>query len=143
MAKKDKSLKKRVGILEEAKKQISKGYLQLERERTELRSAIENLQLGFMMIDDYKKVIFKNIAIAEILGPIDHGGWNVEKLQELMTGKYDLLKDIDNCFRERIRVGPKDISLDGKKVRIFISPVNIFKKSLTVPAVVIILENIS
>lgn len=138
-----KQLKNRVSVLENAKAQISKGYLELEREKTFLRSALENLQVGFIMIDDYKKVIFKNIAIDEILGPIDHGGWDVDKIQQLFKGKYDLDRDIDNCFRERLRLGPKDVSLDKIKVRIFISPVNIFVKSLTVPAVVILIENIS
>ena len=94
------------------------------------------------MIDDYKKVIFKNIALDEILGPIDHGGWDVEKMQQLFKEKYDLVGDIDNCFRERARIGPNDIDLNKRRVRIFISPVNIFVKSLTVPAVVIMLENI-
>ena len=143
MADKTGDLKKRIDTLEKAKAQVSKGYLELEREKTFLRSALENLQLGFMMIDDYKKVIFKNIALDEILGPIDHGGWDVEKMQQLFKEKYDLVKDIDNCFRERVRIGPKDIELNKKGVRVFISPVNIFVKSLTVPAVVIMLENIS
>ncbi len=135
-------LKKRIDTLEKAKAQVSKGYLELEREKTFLRSALENLQLGFIMIDDYKKVIFKNIALDEILGPIDHGGWDIDKMQQLFKEKYDLVKDIDNCFRERVRIGPKDIELNKTKVRVFISPVNIFVKSLTVPAVVIMLENI-
>jgi len=143
MADKTGDLKKRIDTLEKAKAQVSKGYLELEREKTFLRSALENLQLGFMMIDDYKKVIFKNIAVDEILGPIDHGGWDIEKMQQLFKEKYDLVKDIDNCFRERVRIGPKDIELNKKGVRVFISPVNIFVKSLTVPAVVIMLENIS
>lgn len=143
MADKVQDLKKRIDTLEKAKAQISKGYLELEREKTFLRSALENLQVGFIMIDDYKKVIFKNITVDEILGPIDHGGWNVEKIQQLFKGKYDLVRDIDNCFRERIRIGPKDIALNKTKVRIFISPVNIFVKSLTVPSVVILIENIT
>ena len=142
MANKIADLKKRIDTLEKAKAQVSKGYLELEREKTFLRSALENLQLGFIMIDDYKKVIFKNIALDEILGPIDHGGWDVEKMQQLFKGKYDLTADIENCFRERARIGPKDIELNKTKVRVFISPVNIFVKSLTVPAVVIVLENI-
>jgi len=142
MANKIADLKKRIDTLEKAKAQVSKGYLELEREKTFLRSALENLQLGFIMIDDYKKVIFKNIALDEILGPIDHGGWDVEKMQQLFKGKYDLTTDIENCFRERARIGPKDIELNKTKVRVFISPVNIFVKSLTVPAVVIVLENI-
>ncbi|OGD88613.1 hypothetical protein A3J17_00410 [Candidatus Curtissbacteria bacterium RIFCSPLOWO2_02_FULL_40_11] len=143
MADKSGTLKKRIETLEHAKAQISKGYLEIEREKTYFRSALENLAIGFMMIDDYKQITFKNITVDEILGPIDHGGWNVEKLQELFKGKYDLMKDIDNCFRERIRIGPKDVSVNGKKIRVFVSPVNIFKKSLTVPAVVILLENIT
>lgn len=143
MAYKSSISKKRIDTLEHAKAQISKGYLNIEREKTYLKSALENLLLGFLMIDDYKKVIFKNIAVDEILGPIDHGGWTVDKLQDLLKGKYDLARDIENCFRERIRIGPNDIPLDGKKIRVFISPVNIFTKSLTVPAVVILLENIS
>jgi len=143
MTKQNKKIKDRVAILEDVKAQISKGYLELERERVMLRSALENLQIGLMIIDDYKKVTFKNNAIDEILGPIGLGGWTVDKLQNLFKGKYDLVKNIDNCFRKRIKIGPKDISLNGKKIRIFVSPVNIFKKSLTVPAVVILLENIS
>lgn len=143
MSNKDAKYKKRIETLESANAQISKGYLQLEREKTFLRSALENLQLGLIMIDDYKKAIFKNIALDEILGPIDHGGWDVDKMQQLFKGKYDLVRDIDNCFRERVRIGPNDIELNKAKVRIFISPVNIFVKSLTVPAIVILLENIS
>lgn len=136
-------LDKRIKILEDAKAKLSGDWLQLERDKAKLLAAIENLPIGFLMLDDYNKIGLKNPTIDKILGKDEEGEWTVDLIQKKLEGIYDLKKSISNCRQERIQIGPVDIKFNKKVIRIFISPIIILKKSINVPGSVILIEDIT
>jgi len=143
MSKSTDKLKKPIVSLEDAKAQISRGWLEVEREKTIFASALDNLQVGFIIIDDYRNITFRNISFDSILGPIDDGGWTISKMEQVFKGQYNFKEDIDNCFDKRIQIGPRDVFLGNKPIRIFLAPITILKKSLAVPDISIIVEDIA
>src|SRR3989344_3545534 len=140
MANDTQSLKDRIKILEVAKSKLSREWFEVEREKTKLLSAIENLPIGFLILDDYNKITLKNSAACKILGVEENKNWTVDEFQNSLGGDYDLKGDITICLQERVPIGPKDIKYGKKTIRIFISPIIILKKSLTVPGSTILIE---
>ena len=136
------SLQGRIKSLEAARNQLSKEWLGVEREKTVLSAAIEHLALGFIAIDDYKNIVIKNQAADKILGESKAEQWTIEEMQQRFSG-FDLVNAIDTCFQQRLQIEASDCEFEGKKIRIFVSPVVILKKSITVPMVVIILEQLN
>lgn len=143
MGKDDAKLKGRITTLEDAKAQLSRGWLEIEREKTIYASALDNLWVGFIIIDDYRNITFRNISFDRVLGPIDDGGWTISKMEKVFKGQYDFKKDIDDCFELRMQIGPKDVLFGNKPIRIYLAPIVILKKSLAVPDISIIVEDIS
>lgn len=135
-------LEERIKSLEAARNQLSKEWLVVEREKTVLAAAIEHLALGFLAIDDYKNIVIKNQAADKILGESKAEQWTIGEMQQRFRGSFDLASAIDKCFQQRLLIEPADGDFEGKKIRIFISPVVILKKSITVPMVVILLEQL-
>ena len=136
------NLQNRVKSLEAARNQLSKEWLVVEREKTILAAAIEHLALGFLAIDDYKNIVIKNQAADKILGESKGEQWTIGEMQQRFTGSFDLTSAIDKGFQQRLLIEPADVDFEGKKIRIFISPVVILKKSITVPMAVILLEQL-
>lgn len=133
-------LQNRIKSLEAARDQLSKEWLQVEREKTLLSAAIEHLAIGFIAIDDYKNITIKNQAVDKILGESKAEQWTIAEINQRLKGVYDLETSIDTCFQQRVQPKPADIMFEGKKIRMFVSPIIILKKSITVPMVVILLE---
>lgn len=132
----------RIKALEAARDQLSKEWLEVEREKTLLAAAIENLSLGFIAVDDYKNITIKNQAADKVLGESQMEQWTVSEIQQRLKGTFNLEAAIDTCFQQRLQIDPVDVNFEEKKIRFFISPVVILKKSITVPMVVILLEDI-
>ena len=143
-----KKLDARIKTLTGARDQLSKEWLDVERGKSILMAAIENLQLGFVAMDDYKNIILKNEAADNIVGKLKNSKWTIDDLGQSITEgdyleEYGLIFEIDKCYREKIRIGPVDVRMYGKKVRLFLSPIIVLKKSITVPGVVLVMEELS
>ena len=132
----------RIKSLESARNQLSREWLEVEREKTILAAAIEHLALGFIAVDDYKNIIIKNQAADKILGESKGEQWTIAEMGQKIGTAYDLSGAIDKCFQQKLQIEPAEVSFDGKLLRIFISPAVILKKSITVPMVVILLEEL-
>ena len=137
------TLRNRAKALEQARDQLSKEWLEVEREKSLLAAAIEHLPLGFIAVDDYKNITIKNQAADKILGESQREQWTVEEIQQRLKGVYDLLGNIDRCFQQRLQIDPSDVPFEDNKIRIFISPIIILRRSITVPMVVILLEELA
>jgi nitrogen fixation/metabolism regulation signal transduction histidine kinase len=137
------TLQSRVKSLEAARDQLSKEWLEVEREKTLLAAAIEHLAIGFIAVDDYKNITIKNQAADKILGESKAEQWTVDEIQQRLEGVYDLVGNIDRCFQQRLQIEPVDVEFEEKKMRIFISPIIILRRSITVPMVVILLEELA
>jgi len=137
------SLQNRIKTLEAARDQLSKEWLAVEREKTILEAAIEHLAIGFIAVDDYKNIVIKNQAADKVLGESKVEQWTISEIQGRLNGAYDLVGNIDICTQQRKKIDPVDLVFEGKKIRIFISPVIILKKSISVSMVIILLESLT
>ncbi|HLA04065.1 MAG TPA: hypothetical protein VJ065_02425, partial [Patescibacteria group bacterium] len=98
--------------------------------------------VGFMVVDDYQKLVKKNPAVDKILGTSDDGEWTISAIQAKIGQTYDFLGDVVKSYRERIQIGPKDVSFDSKLLRFYMSPIVVIKESLTASGTVILIEDL-
>src|SRR3989344_5478252 len=117
----------RIKSLEAARDQLSKEWLEVEREKSLLAAAIEHLTIGFIAVDDYKNITIKNQAADKILGESRAEQWTISEINERLKGRFDLKANIDLCFQQRMQIKPQDVVFEDRKLKIFISPVVILK----------------
>ena len=139
----DGKTQKKLDALQKARDQLSRDWLSEEREKSRLIAAVDSMPVGFMMVDDYQKMIKKNPAVDKILGNCDEGEWTVSAIQKKIGPAYDFLGDVVRSYRERIQIGPKDVSLGSKLLRLYMSPVVVIKESLSASGTVILIEDIT
>jgi len=138
-----KQLEDKVKILEQARDQLGKGWLTTEREKSRFSAVVDNLGLGFIMMDDQHKIVRKNPAVNIILGNAENGEWNLTAIQEKIEDSYDLSTEIGKCISERRLVGPADVSFDDKNIRLFLSPIILLRESIAIFGAVMIIEDIT
>ena len=132
----------KIRALEEARDKISHEWLREERERTRLVSAIDNLAVGFMMLDDYSNVIRANQAVDRILGSCKEGEWTIDLIQKGIGKTYDLISEIKRCFHEKVQIGPKRVNFGNKVICLYISPIVTIKESVAASGVTLIIEKV-
>src|SRR3989344_557321 len=130
-------------IMERVQDQIAKGWLTMEREKSQLLAAIDNLSIGFMMIDDHDNVIKMNPALNRILGPAPRGKWTVLDMQREFGTNFNLPLECNNSIIARRPLPPKDVHFKNKKLRIFISPIILLKESIAVLGTTILIEDLA
>ena len=138
----DGKTQEKLDALQKARDQLSRDWLEEEREKSRLLAAVDNLPVGFMVVDDYQKLVKKNPAVDKILGISDDGEWTVSAIQAKIGQTYDFLGDVVKSYRERIQIGPKDVSFDSKLLRFYMSPIVVIKESLTASGTVILIEDL-
>lgn len=136
-------LKKKTTDLEQAREQVSRGWLQTQREKTRLLAAIDKLPIGVMIIDDRNNIFKKNDSVDRILGPNPEGEWSVRNLQAKIEPIFDLTAIIKRCLLERRVFGPFDVNYDRQFLRFYISPIELLKESLALFGVSVLIEDIS
>ena len=132
----------KIDALQKARNQLSRDWLSEEREKSRLTAAVDSMPVGFMMVDDYQKLIKKNPAVDKILGDCDSGEWTVSAIQAKIGPAYDFAGDVVRSYRERIQIGPKDVSFGSKLLRYYMSPIVVIKESLTASGTVILIEDL-
>ena len=132
----------KVKALEKARDQLSREWLAEEREKTRLSAAVDSLAVGFIMVDDYQKLVRKNPAVDEILGECEEGQWTISAIQKKIGSAYDFAGDVVKSYRQRIQIGPTDVSFGSKMLRFYMSPIVVIKESLTASGTVILVENL-
>jgi len=133
----------KVKALEKARDQLSRDWLSEEREKSRLTAAVDSMPVGFMIVDDYQKLIKKNPAVDKILGPCDEGEWSVAAIRAKIGSAYDFAGDVIKCYRQRIQIGPNDVLFGSKLLRFYMSPIVVIKESLTASGTVILIEDIT
>lgn len=139
----DGKIQEKLDALQKARDQLSRDWLVEEREKTRLSAALENLAVGFIMVDDYRKLIKKNPAVDKILGTCDSGEWTIPAIQAKIGQAYDFSGDVVKSYHERIQIGPKDVAFGSKLLRFYMSPIVVIKESLTASGTVILIEDIT
>jgi len=143
MADDDGKTQQKIDALQKARDQLSRDWLSEEREKSRLTAAVDSIAVGFMMVDDYQKMIKKNPAVDKILGDCDEGEWTVSSIQKKIGSTYDFEDDVVRSYRERIQIGPTDVSFGSKLLRFCMSPIVIIKESLAASGTVILIEDIT
>src|SRR3989338_11437601 len=93
MADDDGKTQEKLDALQKARNQLSRDWLSEEREKSRLTAAVDSLPVGFMMVDDYQKLIKKNPAVDKILGTCDSGEWTISAIQAKIGPAYDFCLD--------------------------------------------------
>lgn len=128
---------------DQVRNQLSKGWLTTEREKTRFSAAIDNLPLGFVLLDDQGTVLKMNSAVTLVLGENEKGEWTLDLIQRLFGPELDLTGTCKKALQERKYFGPFDVSIGKKFVRVFVSPILLLKESIAVFGATIILEDIT
>lgn len=142
-SKQEGKLAEELKVLEEARKNIGQGWLQLEREKSRLAAAINSIPLGFIICDETNKIIRTNPAVEKILGSDFKDQPNLLDLQEKFKGTFDLSAESFRCMKERKTIISGQVPYKDKFLKIFLSPLIILKESLAVLGTVILLEEIT
>jgi signal transduction histidine kinase/sensor domain CHASE-containing protein len=113
-------LRERNADLENAKRQISDGWLQIQQEKAKLTASLNNLPLGFILCDPSGNILMTNPEVTKL--------FNLEKIPENLTLidsalKTDLAKQNANCIFSRQLVELKDVAFGARVIRILISPI--------------------
>lgn len=136
----DKTYEEQIKHLEEARDQLSGGWLQTEREKVRILASINNLEVGYMMVDDQLKILHKNPAVEKVLGLSQVGEWTVNEIHEAVSVFFDLIGACDQVIKTRKSVSAKNIPFSGNNINFFISPILILKESITCFGATILIE---
>ncbi len=136
-------LKGKTETLNKAKEQISGGWLMIEKEKSRLLGAIDNLSLGFIITDDHNNITKANPTVEKILGRSNFGPWTIADIQKEVRGDFNLPLECIRCIRERKALEPREAAFREKFLRFFLSPIIILKESLALIGIVIVIEDIT
>lgn len=119
----EKKVEERTKELKDARDKISEGWLQLQQEKARLTASINNLSLGFVIVDTNHNVVIINPAMEEIVG-VKSEDWKFTDLQKVFTNNK--LKLDDFCMHCKGKTD--DYKVDGvdfnnKIVRIISVPI--------------------
>ncbi|HSX19051.1 MAG TPA: hypothetical protein VLE91_02865 [Candidatus Saccharimonadales bacterium] len=127
---------------EELKQKVEIGWQEVSREKAQLTSALEFLPMAFITTDANLKVTYQNPATARVLGLNNQNGWNIEQIQEYLTNGYMIKVECEKCAKVGLALPPTDVDFKHKRLRIFISPIKTFTKTLDVTGFAILIEEL-
>lgn len=119
-------------------RKVAERTRELQREEAKLRSSIESLSLGFLMVNTHKQIIVHNKSLAAVIG---WSGETFVSLQQALGSSLDLDYQLTEVFTHQKPVIIPEIVLNGKALRVVITPVSEGTHHLL--GAVIILEDIT
>lgn len=137
----NRSVEDKIKQLELARDQLSSGWLQTEREKVRILASINNMDVGYMMIDDQLKILHKNPAVEKILGLSQVGEWTINEIHEIVSVFFDLIGACNQVIKTKQSVSARNVPFSGSNINVFISPILILKESLTCFGATILLES--
>jgi signal transduction histidine kinase len=102
---------------------IKQETLKITKEHNHLLSAINSLNLPFLITDKYKNIIYNNNTALTIFPSLKNQQTTIQELQNTASINYDLNGQIDRCLKEKIFIKLPDIQINLNFVNIFISPI--------------------
>lgn len=117
------SVEARLKLLREARDNVSRGYFQIEREKSRLTSAINGLPWGLLVTDAEFNNVVANGALATILGPPPLGGeWALPQLAERFRPGLDLEAEVKGVLQASQPFEAKALEDKEKFLRLLIEP---------------------
>jgi signal transduction histidine kinase len=144
--------------LREAKASVEKEVIErtheLAMEKAKLEASINSSNLGLVMTNQYNEIIKANTAAKTILFSDDrfkhiiqpnlfNKTLTIDELQERLKDIINLKEVLNDCLQKKEPKEFKDISLDERYFRIFISPIYFYEDQVTIFGNVILIEDIS
>ena len=127
---------------EGVEKKVEERTQELSQAKAKLDSSIENLPLGFLMVDIEEKVIVTNSLTNAILDSKEEKK-NLASLKEILKPHLDLKKYIQNCDKERKRLNFSDIEINSKIYQFLLSPILTSEPQVSCIGVVILIQDIT
>jgi signal transduction histidine kinase len=138
----EKKVEERTKALSIAKDEISKGWMQLQREKLLLTSSISSLTLGFIMTDRENNIIVINQSARNILCQSASSALLTVKectlthIEDELKGAIDLRSLINQSVKEKRVIWVKEVEFDKRFLKIVITP--ILEETEVIGAVVLI-----
>jgi PAS domain S-box-containing protein len=118
----EKKVAERTADLAKAKNEVSRGWMQLQKEKARVVASITSLPLGFVMTDTQNNIVVSNPALEKIFN-FTQDKWTLMDIAKQLGGSFDLVKNCQACLIEKKTIDVKDISYGSKFLRIFIAPI--------------------
>ena len=119
----DKDLEKALKIEKEnVERKVIERTMELSNIKAKLDSSIENLPLGFLMVDADEKYIVVNSLTKKILGGKDEKE-NLLKLKKVLKEKIDLNKFISKDGTDKRRLNFPNVEIGGRYYQFLLSPI--------------------
>jgi signal transduction histidine kinase len=135
-------VKERTRELEAAQGSLEQALIQQKQERAGLTASIHSLSLGFVMTDVAGKVMLFNHAVNDILGKIEVA-WDMEKLQEKLAGKVQLLETIEASIEQGREIEIPEIVYGEKFIKLNFTPIKMVEDDGRVIGVVMLITDIT
>lgn len=136
----EKKVEERTKSLVEAKDEVSRGWMQIEKEKARLSSSISSLPLGFIMTDKDNNVVVSNPALEKILG-FENKKWTLSDITKGISGKIDMIASCMECMKDKKTIEIKDVMFGSKYLRVFMTPIITEKQEVL--GVAILVEDIT
>ena len=138
----EQKVEERTHQLKEARDKISKGWLQLQQEKARLTASINNLPLGFFIIDRDHKIVIMNSAMKEILDS-PRKNWTFKTLAARFEGTdIDLGRLCAHCRDDASSYKLDEVDYDGKILRVISVPITM-QDSNKVIGTAIVIEDVT
>lgn len=134
----EEKVKERTRELEKARDRISAGWLQLQEEKARLTASINNLPLGFFIIDTSHNILILNPAMEDILDYAPKR-WKFDILAKLLKKSSVDLKDLcAHCRGDKNSFGLDEVPYNNKILRIISVPIILPEKNEVIGTAVVI-----
>ncbi|MBI5728813.1 MAG: HAMP domain-containing protein [Candidatus Magasanikbacteria bacterium] len=117
---------------------------ELRNEKARLLASINSLSFGFIIADLKHRILFKNKAMADLLGPRDASAQLVEDVSKVIGGeRYDVQAQIEKCLKGKVVCEIKDIIFGKKFLRGVVAPIMMTEGPAEMIGYVFLLEDIT
>jgi PAS domain S-box-containing protein len=104
-------------------RKVEQRTAEVKAERLRLEASINSLNVGFIIIDDKRKIITTNRAFSTIIDLQLGTQPDLDQLTHKLKRYYDIQRAIDNCLLKGTEVSKDGIKFDTKVLRIFMAPI--------------------
>lgn len=127
---------------ENVENKVKERTQELFQEKTKLTSSIENLPVGFMMVNVEADLIVVNNLTESILSGVQKMNF-IDEIKKLLVSKIDLIEYIKKCGDHKKRLMFDNLERNDKILRILLSPILTGDKNDVCIGVVILLEDVT
>lgn len=113
---------------------------ELEEEHSRLVSAIESVPIGLIITDLKGAIVLTNYEITRIFGE-QKGEWTLPKIEEKLASVYSLRESYNEVLAKHRTIDEKDISLDSRRLNIYMTP--IFSEKKGILGVLIVIRDVT